>query len=247
MNALPKTIAAAAILCGFGGTAHATPTIFFGEDLGNGAPATAHPNADAARADFFSNLTGVGTETFESFAPGTTAPIAATFSGAGTATLMGNGSIMDANSFNRFAISGANYFGIDKGNFSITFSSPIASFGFYGTDIGDGDVPLVLLLTGSNGSTTQVVPNNTDTIQADGSVLYYAFFDPTNTYTSVTFTGAGTGTVGGSDVFGFDDFSIGSTSQISAVPEPPTWSFVMLAFCGLGFLAYRRRHIGVKA
>ena len=41
---------------------------FFGEDEGLGdhnGQLTSHPNSDAARADFFSYLTGVGTEDFE--------------------------------------------------------------------------------------------------------------------------------------------------------------------------------------
>jgi PEP-CTERM motif len=28
----------------------------------------------------------------------------------------------------------------------------------------------------------------------------------------------------------------------SAVPEPSTWAMMQLGFCGLGFLAYRRRN-----
>lgn len=29
---------------------------------------------------------------------------------------------------------------------------------------------------------------------------------------------------------------------VSAVPEPSTWAMMILGFCGLGFIAYRRRH-----
>jgi hypothetical protein len=31
------------------------------------------------------------------------------------------------------------------------------------------------------------------------------------------------------------------TPITSAVPEPSTWAMMMLGFCGLGFLAYRRK------
>ncbi len=31
------------------------------------------------------------------------------------------------------------------------------------------------------------------------------------------------------------------TTAVSAVPEPSTWAMMILGFCGLGFLAYRRR------
>nr|WP_208764270.1 PEPxxWA-CTERM sorting domain-containing protein [Bradyrhizobium guangdongense] len=31
---------------------------------------------------------------------------------------------------------------------------------------------------------------------------------------------------------------------MAAVPEPSTWAMMMLGFCGLGFMAYRRKQIG---
>jgi len=43
---------------------------------------------------------------------------------------------------------------------------------------------------------------------------------------------------------GFDltDFSVAATANISgAVPEPTTWAMMILGFCGLGFLAHRRK------
>jgi hypothetical protein len=33
----------------------------------------------------------------------------------------------------------------------------------------------------------------------------------------------------------------GSISAVSAVPEPSTWAMMILGFCGLGFMAYRRK------
>jgi hypothetical protein len=32
-----------------------------------------------------------------------------------------------------------------------------------------------------------------------------------------------------------------TTGFIAAVPEPSTWAMMVLGFCGLGFMAYRRR------
>jgi hypothetical protein len=29
-------------------------------------------------------------------------------------------------------------------------------------------------------------------------------------------------------------------TQVAAVPEPSTWAMLLLGFCGLGFLGYRR-------
>lgn len=125
--------------------------VFFGEDLGQGESVRlpSHPNSDVAHNDFLSNLVGVGTENFESFASGTGAPLPLTFPGAGTATLNGDGFIArvttGTNGVGRYPISGNQYW--DSSNvFSIDFSAPIAAFGFYGVDIGDfgGQVTLTL-------------------------------------------------------------------------------------------------------
>jgi hypothetical protein len=39
------------------------------------------------------------------------------------------------------------------------------------------------------------------------------------------------------------EFSAG-TSNVSPVPEPSTWGMMILGFCGLGFMAYRRKQSG---
>ena len=71
------------------GIADAAPFTFFGEDAGLGETLRlpSHPNADAARASLFGNLTGVGTESFDGFAAFIGTPLGITFPGAGTATL----------------------------------------------------------------------------------------------------------------------------------------------------------------
>jgi len=33
-----------------------------------------------------------------------------------------------------------------------------------------------------------------------------------------------------------------SAGQIAAVPEPSTWAMLIIGFCGLGFLARRRKN-----
>jgi hypothetical protein len=37
------------------------------------------------------------------------------------------------------------------------------------------------------------------------------------------------------------DAFLAGTFSVSAVPEPSTWAMMMLGFCGLGFMAYRRK------
>lgn len=244
MNRISKLIVTLFAVGGAGlltARAHAAPLTFFGEDTNGGSAATSHPVADAARATFLAGLNGVGTEAFESFSGGSTAPLNLSFPGAGTATLTGNGSIFEYTQGGRFATSGSKYFSVESGNFTVSFSSPIAAFGFYGTDIGDGGQSLSLILTGSDGTiTTLDVPNVVDGTLANGSVLFYGFRDSTSSYTSVTFAGAG-GSNGG-DVFGFDDLTVGSARQVTAVPSPIAGAgLIPLAGFGAAWFGRRRR------
>lgn len=235
---MKKTLIVAAVGACFSLAAfssHATHIQFFGEDLGlgEGTRLTSHPNADAARADFFSNLVGVGTESFEGFANGTGAPLTINFPGFGTATLNGTGNVSTVasgtNGVGRFPISGNNYWETGA-SFSLTFSDPVAAFGFYGVDIGDfgGQVTATL----SNGANE--VYNIPNTISGTGGgVLYWGIINTEFTYTTLTFGN----TAAGTDFFGFDDFSVGSAAQV--VPEPASLALMGLGLAGL--MGFRRR------
>lgn len=209
---------------------------FFGEDLGQGETVrlAATPNADAARTAFFANLVGVGTETFEGFSSGTGAPLAVNFGAAGTATLGGSGNIVSVpsgtNGFGRYPVSGDKYWEV-SGAFTITFSDPVAAFGFYGIDIGDFGGQVTLTLAGG-GAQTINVPNTVN--GPGGGVLYFGIIE-TLTFTAITFGNTATGT----DVFAFDDFSIGSLEQVK-IPTPAALGLFGIALAGLG-MAMRRR------
>jgi hypothetical protein len=220
------------------GTVSAAPVIYFGEDLNAGT--TVGPNATAARNAFLGSLSGVGTEDFESFASGTSAPLNLSFPGSiGSigATLTSTGGVETRTGTNagRFATSGNSYLRVPSGdNFTITFDTAVSAFGFLGTDIGDF-VPsnMVLTLTDSSNVSTQQIVNHTIG-NADNNVLFWGFTDLGNTYTSISFSNPG-----GGDIFGFDDMTIGDQEQIVAVSEPG-----MLAVFGLALLAFgmvRRR------
>jgi PEP-CTERM motif len=44
---------------------------------------------------------------------------------------------------------------------------------------------------------------------------------------------------------GFVDFTGNLTpTPTAAVPEPATWAMMVLGFCGVGFMAYRRKDSG---
>ena len=203
-------------------TVMAAPSTFFGEDLGLGesTPQPNHPNADAARASFLSQLSGVGTETLESYAGGTGAPLAITFPSNPPiiATLNGDGFIGDVppgstNGFGRYGTSGSKFWDAQS-TFSIDFSSPVAAFGFYGIDIGDFNGQVTLTLT--DGSVVLLtVPN---TIGAPGgSVLYFGFIDTQDQYISISFGN----TAAGVDGFAFDDFTVGSLQQVGQISLAP--------------------------
>ena len=236
------SIAACAIAC-TAVPAFAAPVIFSGEDLNmSGDPnQAAFTNATNARNNFFANLTGVGVETFESIPSGTSSPITLTFPGAGSATLNGTGSVAAGNDgLGRYPFSGSQYYYAGSDDFTINFSSAISAFGFYGTDLGDFGGQLTLTLTGSNGVTVLTVPNTIGSSgSTSGSNLYWGFYDTANTYTSISFGNNS----GGADIFGFDDFSIGSLEQVTPTPapEPSSWAMMLGGFGLLGGTMRARR------
>lgn len=227
-------------------TAFASPVTFFGEDINqNGpysAPLTSFPNSNAAAASFLANLSGVGTETFDGLQVGATTPLAITFPGAGTATLLGGGQVRAGNDgIGHYPISGNQYFWASTSNAAIDFSTPIAAFGFYGIDIGDygGNLTLSLTDTNNNISVINVPDQISQNGQISGSVLYFGFYDTTNQYTSIAF-----GNNSGVDQFAYDNMTIGSLSQVnpvSSVPEPSSLGMLSFGLFSVGWLYFRRR------
>lgn len=219
----------------------ADPIVFFGQDtgLGEGTRVPARPNSDTARNNFLANLSGVGTETFESFPNGRQPPIGLVFPGAGMATLTGSGNVMTVlvgtNGAGRYPISGNNYY--ESGlAFAIDFSAPVAAFGFYATDIGDFNGQLTLSLLRTDGTTlTLTVPHTVN--GPGGGVIYFGLIDTANPFTRITFGN----TAAGTDFFGFDDMTIGSAQQVSSVPEPATLLLLGTGVVGLAARFRRRR------
>lgn len=231
-------VASLAVMLSFS-TSFAYFATFSGEDLGLGeyTRLPSWPNALAAETAFKSNLVGVGTEDFESYAAGTTAPLGISFPGAGTATLTGDGYVQEILGTDtwagRYPISGDQIWGqVSTASFSIMFSEAIAAFGFYGIDLGDfaGQITVTL----ASGSTTSYdIPH---TVGAPGgSVIFWGIIDTENLFTSITFSNTGSS----ADYFGFDDFTIGSYEQVVTTPEPVT--MLLLGFGLIGLAGFRRK------
>lgn len=227
-------------------------TDFFGEDVNNSEanPIAAFPNALAAQAAFLGGLVGdVGTENFEGFADGTTQPLDLDFGSAGTATLAGGGGAInsvtpgDTNGKGRYATSGSNYFEVAAGGtptFTVTFSQPVAAFGFFGVDIGDFGGQLSLVVTTTEGELSGDIEHFLgDGGSSGGSVFFFGLVAEIGDalITSVEFLSSS----GDGDIFAFDDFTVASPEQIIEVPEPSTVALFGLGLIGLGVGLRRRR------
>ncbi len=195
---------------------------FFGEDFVGGDPIAPRPNADAAAAAFFSQLTGVGTESFEAFAAGTPPPFVVNF-GVDTATLTGSNTTVEAASpTGQFATDGNRFLLVrDTGEITISFSSPQGVFGFYANDVGDFGGQLVVALNDPAG-TTLPVPSGA-TVPADsGAVLFFGIIGETvaDTFTTIQFDNVS----GMADFFGYDEMTIGQIQQVASIGPGPEFA-----------------------
>jgi len=203
---------------------------FFAEDGGFGDTTlqrTGSGNADDAAALFLAAVTSWGTEDFEGFADDLPAPLAIDFGGFTTATLDGAGFVNTilppgTNAVGRYPLSGDNYYD-SSSTFFITFSVAVRAFGFYGIDLGDFGGSVTLTLTHADSSTTVLtIPH---TVSGLGGSMNFFGFVLTAGVPSVTRIDFGN-TVPGFDVFGFDDMTVGVSTEsgggghdIALIPE----------------------------
>ncbi len=195
-----------------------------------------HPKSDLAASQFLGGLQWARTETFESFAPGTSAPLDIFFKGSGTTSLSGAGYVNNVpsgtNGYGRYPVYGNQYWETGSSNFSINFSAPVAAFGFYAVDVGDFAGQISLALTMADGTMQQfVVPSMIGA--PGGSILYFGLISPDLSFSSIQFSD----TASGVDFFGVDNLTVGSQRQIRSGVSGPVAGVVFL----VGLLRRRLR------
>lgn len=233
MTFFKKSVLAAAAMA-LPALAQAAPIIYFGEANPAAPPFTVAGAPVTARSAFLATLSGVSSESFETFALGAD-PASLTFNGSAgliTATLLGDGIIENnaggagsgGNAFGRFATHGTQYYETNSG-FGMTFSEAVGAFGFYGTDIGDFSGQLTITLVRSGGGSQTLTVNHSNPSQ-NGALLFWGVTDAANPFTGVQFA-----TTNGTDFFGFDQMVVGDPRQVTGgIPEASTWAMLIVGF-----------------
>jgi hypothetical protein len=206
----------------------APPEIFFAEDVSpypvgglNDVPRPLYPRSQSAAAQFLARLHGTTTESFEGLPTGSL-PTTLAF-GTNTATLAASSSNVcavqtvlgpAATDGGWFPTTGTNFLGLVIGltnqtdrYFRITFSSPQAALGFYGTDAELNQIRLRLVR--ADGATNDLLVPVT-VPQGSGGVFYFGIIDRAHPFTSVLFESISLQYEG----IGFDDLTIGSPNQV---------------------------------
>lgn len=219
----------------------ASAAVYFDEDLNFGTkPLTGIPLSQAAEADFLALLSGTGTETFESLT-GKTGAFDLTFPGSTgdlTAALNGNGAVRtlaagaaDQGRYSVPAGSSTNYLEVAgrtctptgcpaTGGFEITFSQSVAAFGFYGIDIGDFEGQLSIEFVREDGTSVGGGPVEIQhSLGLTGSVLFFGFVADSVSDLFRTVRFLTTDAIGQSDVFAFDNMTVGTYCQVAGAVD----------------------------
>jgi hypothetical protein len=137
---------------------------------------------------------------------------------------------------------GLNGISINSSNtFSISFSSRIAAFGYFGTDLGDFSNALTMhFFNGATLLNPSELAIQVPLSSKDGSEYFFGFIadNPAQYFDKVVFDSSKTG-----DAIGIDQIKIGTAAQISAaVPEPSSLVGTLLFGGSIVAIKRRQRH-----
>ncbi|MEK7676282.1 MAG: Ig-like domain-containing protein [Verrucomicrobiota bacterium] len=202
------------------------PTVYFGEDRSpfppppagpNDVPRLNYPNSQRVAAQFLARLPGVATESFEGLATGSS-PTDLTF-GTNIATLSGTRlvfTVLDptmapGGGFPTTGTNGISLTVAEFGSFTVTFSTPQAAFGFYGTDIEANQFTVRLMHASGEPSD---IPVGVVVPQGSGGVFFFGVIDQDRPFSAVEFQSVGLG-----ETFFFDDLTIALPEQVHPGPD----------------------------
>lgn len=220
--ATPSQQVSAAFGYGFSASIPTAPQVFFAAES---IPVNQVVGAPVvARDAFLSYLeTSVGSVSFESFAantlPSFPLPPLPGASGQIVGTVYGDASTYVGPGAGRFNTTpGGNSYLRISGDADIEFSTPIAAFGFYGTDFGDFNG--VITATFRNAVTAALTPFSIPVTPGtvNGNLIFWGMIDTGATYDKVTFTTVSTGAT---DIFGLDDVVFADAAQVLSMSTNP--------------------------
>lgn len=245
----------------------AVPEVYFGFDNGfaadnNTSRLNTYPNSTAAQTSFLSQLVAssrevVSFEQSEGYALGAVNPLVNFPVNGITATMTGGvvrdtfgpgGGINSASPEGRYPTTGTQFLNADSSSLVLSFSQPIAAFGFYGIDIGDFNGTLSLHLTNGGVMTLPLAITLPPAANKNGSVIFFGFIErnPAMQVTMVEFRNSAFGQPGSiNDIFAFDDFTLGNLGDVCTdcpvIPLPSAFGLGLAGFLGVGSLAGARR------
>jgi hypothetical protein len=212
---------------------------FCGEDVDTGQDVRPGQPPALARVAFLERLMNVGNEDFEEFPNRSRGPFGLSFPGTageltGTLAATGEGLILRDLTEGRFPTSGQQY--MQSLEFSVTFSQPVAAFGFYATDVGDYGANLKLEFYSGDEFLWSLLVGNTlsDDESSDAALLFLGTISSLATFDRVDFVNVPNAPFPLSpfDAFGFDDLVIADSGQVvppTPIPEPAALGVVLLA------------------
>jgi hypothetical protein len=125
----------------------------------------------------------------------------------------------------------------ETGSFSLSSSAPTATATFSGVDLSATPSNITFNPTTSAYS----VFGGTSALSIPSASLFFG--DPAVLYAGGCGNSGGSGEYGGcQDGILYPATTANSlTIAVAAIPEPSTWAMMILGFCGVGFMAYRRK------